>query len=50
VPIVLGSIPWTILMAWLGYRVSLKLIRAYRQRRAERMARQGAAQMQDDGE
>jgi len=37
-PIVLGSIPWTILMGWLGYRISLKVIRAYRQRRAQRMA------------
>lgn len=43
VPIVLGSIPWTILMAWLGYRVSLNLIRAYRRRRAERMAQRGAS-------
>lgn len=50
VPIVLGSIPWTILMAWLGYRVSLKLIQAYRRRRAERMARPGAARPQDEGE
>lgn len=50
VPIVLGSIPWTILMAWLGYRVSLKLIRAYHQRRAARMSRQRTAKPQDQGD
>jgi len=44
VPIVLGSIPWTILMGWLGYRVSLKLIRAYRERRQKRMAETAADQ------
>jgi len=49
-PIVLGSIPWTILMAWLGYRISLNLIRAYHQRRAARMSRQRAAKPQDQGE
>jgi uncharacterized protein (DUF2062 family) len=38
-PIVLGSVPWTILLGWLGYRLSLNFIRAYRRRRAERMAR-----------
>ncbi len=46
-PIVLGSIPWTILMAWLGYRVSFRLIRAYRERRARRMAEQSAVKPQD---
>jgi len=39
VPIVLGSIPWTIVIAWAGYRSSLRLIKAYRHRRAQRMAR-----------
>jgi len=38
-PIVLGSIPWTIAIAAAGYKSSLNLVRAYRRRRAERMAR-----------
>ncbi len=39
VPIVLGSIPWTIAIAAAGYKLSLNFSRAYRRRRAERMAR-----------
>jgi len=39
VPIVLGSIPWTILLAWMSYRLSLRFLRAYQRRRAERKAR-----------
>lgn len=38
-PIVLGSIPWTIGIAAGGYKLSLNFVRAYRRRRAERMAR-----------
>jgi len=50
VPIVLGSIPWTILIAWAGYRLSLKFIRAYRQRRAERMAKRERETAEQAGE
>ncbi|TDQ83181.1 hypothetical protein A8950_1466 [Dongia mobilis] len=35
----LGSIPWAIVSGWLGYRYSLKFVRAHRHARAERMAR-----------
>jgi hypothetical protein len=42
VPIVLGSIPWTIGIAAGGYKLSLNFVRAYRRRRAERMARRAA--------
>ncbi len=38
VPIVVGSIPWAAFSGWLGYRLSLNFVRAYRQRRAERIA------------
>ncbi len=36
VPMFLGSIPWAILSAWLGYRWSLRLILRFRARRAAR--------------
>ena len=49
-PIVLGSIPWTILMAWLGYRISFRFICAYRERRAQRMTGQNAIKPQDQGD
>ncbi len=49
VPIVLGSIPWTIGIAWLGYRSSLRFIRAYRRRRAERMARRARETSESGG-
>ncbi len=42
IPIVLGSIPWTILIGWVGYRLSLNFLTAYRRRRAERMAARAA--------
>lgn len=32
-----GSLPWAIGLGWLGYRYSLKFVRAYRHKRAERM-------------
>ncbi len=38
VPMFVGSVPWTILGAWLGYRYSLRLTRAYQVRRARRRA------------
>ncbi len=41
----LGSLPWAALMAWLGYRYSLKFIRAYRCAREERMRRRANAQL-----
>lgn len=34
-----GSIPWAALLGFLGYRYSLKFVRAYRHARAERMRR-----------
>lgn len=36
VPMFLGSIPWALLSAWLGYRWSLRLIREFRLRRMRR--------------
>lgn len=50
VPIVLGSIPWTIAIAVGGYRLSLNFVRAYRRRRAERMARRAAKTAEQTGE
>lgn len=38
-PILVGSIPWTILGGWLAYAVSLRFMREYQRRRAERMQR-----------
>lgn len=35
----LGSLPWAALTAFLGYRYSLKFVRAHRHARSERMAR-----------
>lgn len=37
VPMFIGSIPWAIVTAWLGYRWSLKLIREFRMRRVRRV-------------
>ena len=37
VPILIGSIPWTILSGWLAYVLSLRFMREYQRRRAERM-------------
>lgn len=37
VPLFVGSIPWAIVIAWLGYRWSLRLIREFRLRRVRRM-------------
>lgn len=40
-----GSLPWAMLMGWLGYRLSLRFVLAYRharQRRAERRALRAA--------
>lgn len=37
VPILIGSIPWTILSGWLAYVLSLRFVREYQRRRAERM-------------
>lgn len=48
VPMFVGSIPWTVLGAWLGYRWSLKLTRVYqirRERRRERRAQRKEEQL-----
>ncbi len=50
VPIVLGSIPWTILIAWAGFRGSLRVVQAYRRRRAERMARRAREAAEQTGD
>jgi uncharacterized protein (DUF2062 family) len=36
VPMFVGSVPWTVLGGWLGYRWSLKFTRLYQARRARR--------------
>lgn len=36
-PILIGSVPWTILSGWLAYVLSLRFCREYQRRRAERM-------------
>lgn len=43
VPLFVGSIPWAILSAWLGYRWSLRLVREFRMRRVRRMLLSEAA-------
>lgn len=45
-PILAGSVPWTILSGWLGYRLSLKFVRAYYERRAQRMRERAQEQAQ----
>jgi len=42
VPLFVGSVPWTLLGAWLGYRWSLKVVRIYQERRELRRARRAA--------
>ena len=42
VPLFVGSLPWTVLGAWLGYRWSLKVVRIYQERRDRRRARRAA--------
>jgi uncharacterized protein len=37
VPMFVGSIPWAIVSAWLGYRWSLRFIREFRMRRVRRV-------------
>jgi uncharacterized protein (DUF2062 family) len=37
VPMFLGSVPWALLTAWLGYRWSVRLIRRFRLRRMRRL-------------
>ncbi len=37
ITMLVGSIPWAILTGWLGYRYTLKFVRAYRHAREERM-------------
>jgi uncharacterized protein (DUF2062 family) len=39
-----GSLPWAVLMGWLGYVLGLRFVRRYRQVRAERMTRRIANQ------
>jgi len=39
VTMLVGSLPWAIGLGWLGYRYSLKFVRAYRHARTERMKR-----------
>ena len=43
VPMFVGSVPWAILVAWLGYRWSLRLVREFRMRRVRRMMLTAAA-------
>lgn len=35
----LGSLPWALLVGWIGYRLTLRFVIAYRHARARRMAR-----------
>lgn len=37
VTMLVGSLPWAFLIGWLGYRYTLKFVRAYRHARHERM-------------
>ncbi|WP_374314002.1 DUF2062 domain-containing protein [Dongia sp.] len=37
VTMLVGSLPWAFLIGWLGYRYTLKFVRAYRHARFERM-------------
>ncbi len=37
VTMLVGSLPWALVIAWLGYRYSLKFVLAYRHARHERM-------------
>ena len=39
-----GSIPWAALCGWIGYRVSLRFVIAYRLARARRLERRLASQ------
>ena len=39
-----GAIPWAALLGWIGYRLSLRFVIAYRLARARRMARRLASQ------
>jgi hypothetical protein len=39
-----GSIPWAALLGWIGYRVSLRFVIAYRMARARRLERRLASQ------
>lgn len=44
VAMALGSLPWAAFMGWLGYRLSLRFVCAYRDARLRRMARRAARQ------
>jgi hypothetical protein len=35
----IGSVPWAILIGWLGYRLTLRFVIAYRHARVRRMER-----------
>jgi uncharacterized protein (DUF2062 family) len=39
ITMLVGSLPWALLTGWLGYRYTLKFVRAYRHARHERMKR-----------
>jgi uncharacterized protein (DUF2062 family) len=39
-----GSIPWAVLLGWIGYRVSLRFVIAYRVARARRLQKRLASQ------
>jgi len=39
VTMLVGSLPWAVGIGWLGYRYTLKFVRAYRHARTERMKR-----------
>ena len=41
-----GCIPWAALFGWLGYRISLRFVIAYRLARARRLERRLASQRQ----
>ena len=41
-----GCIPWAALFGWLGYRISLRFVVAYRLARARRLERRFASRRQ----
>ena len=45
-PMFVGSIPWALLSAWLGYRWSLRLVNRFRRRREQKAAARRALRQQ----
>jgi len=46
IPMFVGSVPWALLSAWLGYRWSLRLVNRFRRRREEKSAARRALRQQ----